>query len=326
MNFNTTALNIDAEKETARLVEFIRRTTHNSLRRGAVIGISGGIDSAVVMALSVRAFGARKVIPVMMPDRDSDALSEIYARELAASFGVEPVLENITAALTGAGCYARRDAAIQRVFPEYDSTKGWKARIVLPQDLLDGGTLNIFSLSVFSPDGREESRALPPREMLEIVAATNIKQRTRMATLYFHAESRQYAVIGTANRNEFAQGFFVKYGDGGVDLQPIAHLYKSQVYQLGRHLNVPESIQRRSPTTDTYSAPCDQQEFFFRLPFDTLDFIWFALDQGIPAAEAAKAMGLTEIQVQRVFEDIQRKQRTTTFLRLQPPIPEATAP
>jgi len=322
MNFSKKSLDLDACQETARLVRFIQQTVRQSLRRGGVVGISGGIDSAVVLALSVRAFGPRNVVAVMMPDRDSDPLSETYARELAAKFGVEPVLENVTPALTGFGCYARRDAAIRRVFPEYSSEEGWKAKIVLPQDLLESGTLNVYSITVIAPGGRAQNRQLAPREMLDIVAATNFKQRSRMATLYYHAETRQFAVIGTTNRNEHAQGFFVKYGDSGADLQPIAHLYKSQVYQLARHLGVPESIQRRTPTTDTYSAACDQQEFFFRLPFETLDLLWLALNHGVPSAEAATVTGLTEVQVQRVFDDIHRKQHTTEFLRLPPPIPE----
>lgn len=325
MNFSRKALDLDPARESERIVRFIQQNVRRSMRRGGVVGISGGIDSAVVLALTVRAFSPCKVVAVMMPDKDSDPISETYARELGVTYGVEPVLENITVALTGFNCYRRRDAAIQRVFPEYDAAKGYKAKIVLPQDLLDGGTLNTFSVTVVAPDGREQNRPLPPREMLEIVAATNLKQRSRMTTLYVHAESRQFAVIGTANKNEYAQGFFVKYGDGGVDLQPIAHLYKSQVYQLARHLGVPESIQKRTPTTDTYSAPCDQQEFFFRLPFETLDLLWYALEHQVTAAETAQVMGLTEVQVQRVFDDIRRKQRTTEYLRQQPPVPEAEA-
>ena len=323
MRFAKTSLEVDGGRETERLVQFIQRVVRQARRRGAVVGISGGIDSAVVLALCVRAFGPSNVVAVMMPDKDSEPMSEAYARELAAQFDVEPLLENITPALAGFQCYARRDAAIRRVFPEYDADQGWKAKIVLPQDLLEGGTLNVFSVTVVDPDGRTQNRPLPPQEMLEIVAATNLKQRSRMATLYFHAEARQFAVIGTANRNEYAQGFFVKYGDGGADLQPIAHLYKTQVYQLARHLGVPESIQTRVPTTDTYSAACDQQEFFFRVPFETLDLLWFALDHGVSIAETAAVMEMTELEVQRVFDDIQRKVRTTEFLRLQPPMLEA---
>jgi NAD+ synthase len=325
MRFNKDILNLDPARETDRIVKFLQDNVRKAMRRqGGVVGISGGIDSAVVLGLAVRAFGPKNVVAVMMPDKDSDPISEKLARELAARFGVEPLLENLTAALEGFDCYRRRDDAVKRVFPEFDAAKGYKSKIVLPQDLLEAGTLNFFSVTIIAPDGREESRPLPPREFLEIVAASNLKQRSRMSTLYFHAEARQYAVIGTANKNEHDQGFFVKYGDGGVDIQAIAHLFKTQVYQLSRHLGVPEGIQKRTPTTDTYSAPCDQQEFFYRLPFETMDLLWAAKEHQIPVAEVAQGMGLTEIQVQRAFDDLTRKHRTTEFLRLNPPL--LTAP
>ncbi|MDD5305001.1 MAG: NAD(+) synthase [Elusimicrobia bacterium] len=327
MRFNQNIVEINPAVETDRIVGFLRRNVRGEMkRRGAVVGISGGIDSAVVLGLSVRAFGAANVTAVMMPDRDSDPISEKLARDLAARFGVEPLLEDITEALEGFRCYQRRDDAIRRVFPEYDAAKGYKAKIVLPQDLLEAGTFNVYSVTVVAPGGREETRPLGPRELLEIVAASNLKQRSRMSVLYFHAEARQFAVIGTSNKNEHAQGFFVKHGDGGVDIQAIAHLFKTQVYQLSRHLGVPESIQRRTPTTDTYSAPCDQQEFFFRLPFSTLDPIWFARENSIPVPEVALCMGLPEVQIQRVFDDIEGKQRTTEYLRLSPPILDAAKP
>jgi len=268
MHFSKESLTIDPARETERIVAFLQKTVRQNMRRGAVVGISGGIDSAVVLALAVKAFGPERVVAVMMPDKDSDRISEVYARELAAKFGIEPLLEDITAALQGFDCYHRRDDAIRRVFPEFDAAKGFKAKIVLPQDLLESNTLNVFSVTIIRPDGKQETKALPSRDMLQIVAASNLKQRSRMSTLYYHAEARQFAVMGTANKNEHDEGFFVKYGDGGVDVQVIAHLFKTQVYQLAKYLGVPESIQKRTPTTDTYSAPCDQQEFFYRLPFD----------------------------------------------------------
>jgi NAD+ synthase len=204
------------------------------------------------------------------------------------------------------------------VFPEYDAVNGYKAKIVLPQNLLDGGALNFFSLTIVSPDGEEQTATLPAKEYLQIVAASNFKQRTRMATLYYHAELNNFAVIGTANKNEHDQGFIVKYGDAGVDIKPIGHLYKTQVYQLAAHLNVPEAIRQRPPTSDTYSASCTQEEFFFRLPFEVMDLLWFAQEHEVPEAEAAQVMGLTEAQVGRAYHDFSNKARTTNYLRLPP--------
>jgi NAD+ synthase len=327
MQFTKNALNIDAARETDRIVQFIQQNVRRVMRRGGgVVGVSGGIDSAVVLALTVRAFGPEKTVAIMMPDQDSDTLSEKLARELAARYGVPPILEDITGPLKGFDCYRRRDDAIRRVYPAFDAAKGYKSKIVLPSDLLESGTLNIFSVTIVTPDGKEETRPLAPREMLEIVAASNLKQRSRMSTLYFHAEAQNYAVIGTGNKNEHDQGFFVKYGDGGADIQPIAHLFKTQIYQLAKYLNVTEGIQKRTPTTDTYSAPQNQQEFFYRLPFETMDLLWFAMDHKVPVAEVAKVMGMTEVQVQRAWDDITRKHRTTDFLRLLPPIMDAPQP
>ncbi len=318
MKFDKHVIDLDPVAETNRIVEGLRRNLRLMRRFGAVVGISGGIDSSVVLALCVRAFGPQRVVAVMMPEKDSDPESEQLARRLAAHFGLSPTLEVITPALDGFDCYRRRDEAIRRVFPDYDTSKGYKAKIVLPQNLLDEDTLNVFSLVVITPDGKEFSKQLPVREFLQIVAASNLKQRTRMAMLYYHAEVNNYAVIGTANRNEHDQGFFVKYGDGGVDIKAIGHLFKTQVYQLAEYLNVPEEIRRRTPTTDTYGAPCNQQEFFFRLPFETMDLLWFAQEHNVPLAEVAQVMGLTEIQVRRAFDDFSRKLSATDYLRMAP--------
>jgi NAD+ synthase len=319
MRFTRDVLAIDSAAETDRIVQSLRQKVQGVLRRrGGVVGISGGVDSAVVLALSVRAFGASRVAAVIMPDKDSDPLSESLARQLARGLGVEPVLENVTPALEGFGCYRRRDDAIRRVMPEYDPARGYKAKIVLPQNLLQEGTLNAFSVTIIAPDGKERNAPLPAQEFMEIVAASNLKQRTRMATLYYHAELRNFAVIGTANKNEHDQGFFVKYGDAAVDIRAIGHLYKTQIYQLAAYLDIPKSIRERPPTSDTYSAACTQQEFFFRLPFDLLDLLWYAQEHRVPAAQVAQVMELPEVQVLRAYDDFHRKSRTTSYLRMNP--------
>ena len=317
MDFNKAILDIDPAAEAERIIAFMRQSVRQELRRyGGVVGISGGVDSSVVLALSVRAFGDERVAAVMMPEKDSDPETERLSRLVAAHYGVEPILEDITPVLTGFGCYPRRDEAIQRVFPEYDPDAGYKAKISLPQNVLDEDTLNVFTLTIVTPAGDEKSQRLSLRDYFQIVAASNFKQRTRMAMLYYHAELKNYAVIGTANKNEHDQGFFVKWGDGGVDLQPIAHLYKTQIYQLAEYLDVPQEIRERPPTTDTYSATSTQQEFFFRLPFETMDLLWYAQENAVPVSIVAEAMGLSEIQVQRAFDDFNRKARTTDYLRL----------
>lgn len=320
MSFGKHVLEIDPAAETERIVTMLRQAVGQTMhRRGAVLGISGGVDSSVVLALCVRAFGPKRVAALILPEEDSEPESEELARQVAGQYGVEPILEVITPVLEGFGCYPRRDEAIRRVFPEYDASAGYKAKIVLPQNILEEGTLNVPSLVIVTPGGEEKSKRVPLSDYFQIVAASNFKQRTRMAMLYYHAELRNYAVIGTANKNEHGQGFFVKHGDGGVDVQPMIHLFKSQVYQLAEYLEVPEAIRQRTPTSDTYSAPQTQEEFFFRLPFETMDLLWYALENNVPIAEVAEAMSLTESQVQHAFDDFTRKQRTTDYLR-KPPI------
>jgi NAD+ synthase len=312
------SLQLDLTAETTRIVETIRRCVLTDFKkRGAVVGVSGGVDSAVVLALTVRALGAEHVLALNLPERDSHPESALFAAEVAARYGVAIHTEDLTPALAALGCYARRDAAVREVFPEYDPTRE-RIKLVLPSGLLDHASMNIFSLVLVHPDGTEERRMLPPSAYLSIVAASNMKQRTRMLMLYHHAEKRVYAVVGTSNRNEHDQGFFVKYGDGGADVQPIQHLLKTQVYQLARYLDVPQGIIVREPTTDTYSADCTQQEFYFRVPFALLDRIWWGIEHGLSVGDIAHDLGLSVEQVERVHHDLVQKERSTAYLRAQP--------
>ena len=318
MNFEQ-AIAIDPEIEADRIGSGLRDAILKTLRkRGAVLGVSGGVDSAVVLGLCVRCMGAANVRALIMPERDSDPESKDLAIEVARRFGVIPAVEDISRALEGFGCYERRDSAIRRLVPEYDAGRGYRSKITLPPNLLQEDTLNVPYLTVVRPDGSEISLRLPAQEFRQILAASNFKQRARMSMMYFHAELNNCAVIGTANRNEHELGFFVKYGDGGVDVRPIAHLYKTQVYQLARFLRVPEEIIDRAATTDTFSAPSTQEEFFFRVPFDTMDQIWFGMERGLPAREIAESMNLSDDQVKRVCSDLVRKHRTTEHLRVAP--------
>jgi len=317
MAFSKSDINIDAPAEAGRIVDQMREVVAGKLhKRGAVIGISGGIDSSLCLALSVKAFGPEKVLGVTMPESDSNPKSAVLARKLANTFGTKYIVENMTAALAGFGTYGRRDEAIRNVFPEYDAT--YKAKIVLPSALGQKDSLNIFQLTIISPEGETKTRRIPLKEYLQIVAASNFKQRSRMSMLYYHADRLNYAVIGTGNKNEHEQGFFVKYGDGGADIKPIAHLFKVQVFQLAAHLGIPKEIQERTPTTDTYSAECTQEEFFFRVPFEIGDVIWYAMEKDIPVSEVANELHLSEDQVVHIQNDIRRKIKATEYLRAEP--------
>ncbi|MEN6559595.1 MAG: NAD(+) synthase [Acidobacteriota bacterium] len=317
MPFSKNDIKIDAAAEAARIVERMRQIVGRDLhRQGAVVGISGGIDSSVCLALSARAFGPEKVLGITMPESDSNPLSAVLARKLARQYGVPYIVEDMTSALAGFGTYRRRDEAMKNVFPEYDST--YRAKIILPSALGEKDQINVFRLKIISPEGEEKTERIPLKEYLQIVAASNFKQRSRMSMLYYHADRLNYAVIGTGNKNEHEQGFFVKYGDGGADLKPIAHLFKTQVFQMAAYLGVPREIQERTPTTDTYSAECTQEEFFFRVPFEIGDLIWYAMEKNVPAGEAARELGLDEARVVNIQNDIRRKIKATEYLRAEP--------
>ena len=317
MKFTKDSIKIDAEKVVDELCQVIRTQLRKDLKKsGAIVGISGGIDSSVCAALCAKALGPDRIVGIMMPEKDSSPDSERLARELAETFGFKTVKEDLSAGLAGLGCYERRDEAIKSVFPEFDNS--YTNKIVIPSNILEKDVINFFQL-VIQKEGQEPiTKRLPLDAYLQIVAASNLKQRLRMTTLYFHAEKRNWAVVGTGNKDEHMQGFFVKYGDGGADLKPIAHLYKMQVFQLAEALGVPKGIRERTPTTDTYTAEVTQEEFFFGLDFETMDLLWYAMEHNVPAAEAADVIGLTPEQVEKGYANIKRKIVGTEYLRMPP--------
>ena len=308
----------DVEKTTHSITQQLKQIVFRELgRKGAVVGISGGIDSSVSLALTVEALGNDNVLGLMLPEKDSSPESLTLARELADKFGVRTAIEDITDALDGFGCYRRRDEAIQRVFEEYDP-RSHKMKIGIKQNPMKNSLPPVFSVTIVDQNGEEKSKLLPVKEYLQIVAASNFKQRSRMSMLYYHAEKNYYAVIGTPNKHEVQQGFFVKHGDGGADVMPIASLYKTQVYQLARYLGIPEEIIQRTPTSDTYSAEQTQEEFFFQLPFELLDLIWYGWENHYTPEEVAAALGKSKEEIENVYKNFNRKKETTAYLRKHP--------
>ena len=308
----------DIEVVCNKIIDDLRDSVFQRLNRlGGVIGISGGIDSSVSMALAANALGTENLLSIMLPEHDSSDDSALFAQKLADKFGVKAITENITDALEGFGCYRRRDEAVKRVFPEYDPLK-YKMKIGIRSSGLYTNLPPLFSVTIIDKEGNEQSKRVPAPELRQIEAASNFKQRCRMSMLYYHAELLHYAVIGTPNKHEVEQGFFVKNGDGGADVMPIAHLYKTQVYQLAHYLGVPQEIIARTPTSDTYSAEQTQEEFFFQLPFQQMDLLWFAFKNEYDPQEVGDVMGRTVDEIKKVFAGFERKIKTARYLRMPP--------
>ena len=309
------SLEIDCSAEVDRISQWMVDAVGQQLhRRGVVLGLSGGVDSSVCAALAVRALGEKKVFGLLMPEIDSSSTSASLGGRVAEQLGIEHRLEDIAPALRAIGCYRERDAAIRAVFPDY--REDWKSKIAIAGG--PKGGVNFFRMIVQSPSGEMFDKRLPIREYLQIVAATNYKQRVRKTVEYFHADRLNYAVIGTPNRLEYEQGFFVKNGDGAADIKPIAHLYKTQVYALARHLGLPDEVCTAAPTTDTYSLPQGQDEFYFSLPYQQMDLALWAHNHGVAPADLAPIIGITEAHARMIYEDIQAKRRATAYLHRSP--------
>lgn len=304
-------LEFDKEQEADKIARKLRQALGKHLRkRGFVVALSGGIDSSVSAALAVRAVGPKKVYGLLLPERDSSAASTRLAQKLVAKLGIDHEVFDIAPALEAIGCYAQRDAAIKRTFPQYGP--GWKSKITISGGLK--GRYNHFNLVVQSPEGQVTSKRLDLSGYLSIVAATNFKQRIRKTMEYFHGDRLNYAVVGTPNRLEYDQGFFVKNGDGSADIKPIAHLYKTQVYGLARHLGLPEEIVAAQPTTDTYSMVQTQDEFYFALPYDKMDIALWAYNHGVSSQDLGDHLGISSEQAAFIYKDIETKRKTTAVL------------
>lgn len=324
--FTTESLKIhDVEAYVDKICKQLKQDVfHKFRRRGGVIGVSGGIDSSVTLALAVRALGNDKVHALMMPEKDSSPESVELGKMLAKTFQVDYHVEDITQTLKGFGCYERRDEAVKRLFPAYDPSLH-KFKIGLKESSIETNLPSVFYLTLVDENGNEQKKTLPAPEFLQIMAASNFKQRSRMCMLYYYAEKLYYAAIGTSNKQEIHQGFFVKHGDGGVDVMPIGHLYKTQVYQIAEHLGVPREIIERTPTTDTYSAEQTQEEFFFQLPFREMDLLWYAFEHKYDPEEVSRVVDKTPEAVKNIFNSFRRKQQTTAYLRMAPVMYDSSA-
>lgn len=308
-----TKLLLDETAEIEKITEKLRHSLRSDLhKRGYVIALSGGVDSSVCAALAVQAIGPKKVFALLLPEKDSSGNSTVLGKKVAEQLGIEYEIFDIATTLEAIGCYKKRDQAIQKIFPDY--AIDWKCKIAISGE--QEGQFNHFNLVVQTPDGELLQERMGLKEYLQVVAATNYKQRIRKTIEYFHADRLNYAVLGTPNRLEYDQGFFVKNGDGSADIKPIAHLYKSQVYALARCLELPVDICEAVPSTDTYSLPQGQDEFYFTLPYQKMDIALWGYNNNLSISEISNALGLSDQHSKRIYNDIEMKRKTTAYLHL----------
>jgi len=308
-------LRIDPVKEIENVSRVLREQIGKILKkRGLVVAVSGGIDSSVTLGLAVKAAGPKRVVALMMPEKHSAEETKYLSEIVADFFGCEKATVDITAILDSVGHYQRYNKALQKVIPTY--SEDWKSKIIISP--ADKKNFSFFYIIAQRPDKTMIKARLPQSPYLEIVAATNFKQRIRKMLEYYYADRNNYAVCGTSNRLEYDQGFFVKQGDGAADVKPIAHLYKTQIYQLAEYLKIPEEIIRRPPTTDTYSLPQGQDEFYFAVTYDKMDLCLYGKNRGIPIERVAEEAGLSFEEVENIYKDIERKRFATRYLHMPP--------
>lgn len=318
MTFTKSVLEINPSQEISQIFDFIREMTLKHFKRkGAIVGLSGGIDSALVAELCVQALGKDKVLGLLLPEKESSPISLEYGSKQAEKMGIETIKVDITEYLDSLRVYERRNAVIKKVFPEFDDT--CRFHVTLPQNLLEQDRLNYHSITVEDKNGETQKKRLSGADWLKISACQNIKQRVRMVQLYYYAEKHNHIVAGTTNKAEILQGFYVKFGDGGVDIEPIGHLYKTQVYLLAKNLGVIDEILSRPPSPDTYSLPVTDKEFYFCLDYELLDLLLYGYENNVQLDQISKALDLKVEQIERVFKDFRAKERATWHLREMPP-------
>jgi NAD+ synthase len=317
LNLNLDVLKIDPAAELEKLSKFVINQVSVVFRRkGVIVGLSGGIDSACMVSIAVHAVGKEKVVGLVLPERESNPISSEFAVKHAQALGIEYREVDVTPTVQSVVDYSARDVFIQNLVPEYKP--GYKYNITLPTDLLERSSFSFYNLQVQMPTGEIKKKRLSLDEFRTVTSFANIKIRARMLHLYAEAEKRSLVVAGTTNRTEFILGDFCKYGDGGTDIEPLSYLYKNQIYQLADYLKIIPEIINRQPSPDTFSLPVSDQEFFFRIPFDKLDYLLYAWENKASTEETAKLLDLPEEAVDRAYKDFASKHNATAHLRQMP--------
>ena len=307
----------DIQNLKKSLENFLYHQTFEKFRKhGIVLGISGGIDSAVVAALACNAIGKENVLGIILPEKESNPDSQELAEKLCKNLEIEYLVDDITPILDSSSVYKIREEIVQKFFPNFNNL--CKYRLIFTENF-DNDGLSIPYLEIQDSQNQTHKIKISLNDYLTMTAATNIKHRTRMNRLYYYAEKNNFLVCGTTNKAEFQQGYFVKYGDGGVDIEPLANLFKTQVYQLAKSLNIPSEIIQRKASPDTWSFDVSDEEFFFSLTYDIIDLMLYAQEKSIPLNDICSTLEFDEDKVKRILKSQERKWNSSKTSRTFPP-------
>ena len=283
-------------------------------KKGVAVGLSGGIDSAITAALCTKSIGSEKILGLILPEKESDVNSKNLALQIAEKYNIETKSIDITNILESFGVYENKEKIVKQKFPNYNEK--CKYRVVVPPKLENN--IGMPFLEILDDENILHKLKISSFDFLNLTAATSIKHRVRMTMLYNYAEKNNFTVVGTTNKTEYLQGYFVKYGDGGSDIEPLVHLYKTQIYQIANFLKLPEEIINQDASPDVWSFKTSDEEFFYAVPYNIVDLILYGREKNLSINEIAKFSNLGSEKIEKLIQFQNQKQNKSQTMREKP--------
>ena len=283
-------------------------------KKGVAVGLSGGIDSAITAALCTKSIGSEKILGLILPEKESDVNSKNLALQIAEKYNIETKSIDITNILESFGVYENKERIVKEKFPNYNEK--CKYRVVVPPKLENN--IGMPFLEILDNENTLHKLKISSFDFLNLTAATSIKHRVRMTMLYNYAEKNNFAVVGTTNKTEYLQGYFVKYGDGGSDIEPLVHLYKTQIYEIANFLKLPEKIINQDASPDVWSFKTSDEEFFYAVPYNIVDLILYARERNLSINDISKFSNLSSEKIEKLIQFQNQKQSKSQTMRENP--------